>query len=278
MAWPRLRLPDHLLGWGVVHLLPLPGAPTRGPGLDAVIARACADARRMAEGGLDGVVVENLGDTPFCAGAVPPWTVAAMTAIATAVRAEIGDLPLAINVLRNDPQAAMAVATAVGGSAIRVNVLTGAAVTDQGVIQGAARELAMTRRLLDADPGGAQPVAVLADVHVKHAVPLGPSQLEDAARDTWARAGADALILSGSGTGRPTDPSDLDRVRAACPDAPLWVGSGTTPATVGTLRGRADGVIVGTWLHEGGDLTAPVDARRVATLRRALDGGSRREG
>jgi predicted TIM-barrel enzyme len=79
---------------------------------------------------------------------VDPWTVAAMTAIAGAVRAAAPELELGINVLRNDALAALAVAAAVGARFIRVNVHTGAMVTDQGLIEGRARETVLLRRRL----------------------------------------------------------------------------------------------------------------------------------
>ena len=45
---------------------------------------------------------------------------------------------LGINVLRNDAESALAIAAVVSASCIRVNVHTGARVTDQGVIEGEA--------------------------------------------------------------------------------------------------------------------------------------------
>ena len=52
---------------GVVHLLPLPGAPdyAAGGGVAAIYARALADARAYAVAGFDGLIVENHGDIPF---------------------------------------------------------------------------------------------------------------------------------------------------------------------------------------------------------------------
>ncbi len=58
---------------GVLHLLPLPGAPSPGPGLEAVEARALADLRALVDGGADGVILENFGDAPFAKDRVPPW-------------------------------------------------------------------------------------------------------------------------------------------------------------------------------------------------------------
>ncbi|TNE85786.1 MAG: BtpA/SgcQ family protein [Deltaproteobacteria bacterium] len=257
---PFSRTTDRPALIGMVHLLPLPGGPTASPGLAAVLARAAADARALAEGGADAIIVENLGDAPFTAGAVEPYTVAALTRAALVIREQAPDLPLGINVLRNDARSAMAIATATEASFVRVNVLTGVMVTDQGMITGEARELLLDRRRLESS------ARIAADVLVKHAVPLGSPKLEDVARDTWHRGGADALIVSGSGTGQPLDPERIARIRAVLPQAPVWAGSGVTPDRVPPV----DAAIVGTWLHEEANLTLPVDVRRVATMREAL--------
>ena len=59
---------------------------------------------------------------------------------------------MGINVLRNDAQAAMGIAAASGASFVRVNVLSGAMLTDQGLIEGQAAELLRLRRQLEALP------------------------------------------------------------------------------------------------------------------------------
>ena len=105
---------------------------------------------------------------------------------------------------------------------------------------------------------------------VKHAAPLGDLSLEIAARDTLERGLADALIVSGTGTGDTTKLDDVRRVRAACPDAAILVGSGVTADNVGEYLEFADGVIVGSSLKRGGKLTQAVDPRRVAALRAAM--------
>jgi membrane complex biogenesis BtpA family protein len=111
---------------------------------------------------------------------------------------------------------------------------------------------------------------ILADVHVKHAVPLGNWPLEGAARDTVERGLADALIVSGAGTGQSADLQDVERVRRACPKAKLFLGSGVTAENVRDYLGFADGVIVGSSLKRGGRLANPVDSKRVAALVRAM--------
>ncbi len=249
---------------GVIHLGPLPGAPRRSPGLDVVERRAVEDARALVAGGADAVIVENLGDAPFDGERVVPATVAAMTRVALAVRAAAPSLELGINVLRNDALSALGIAAAVGASFVRVNVHVGAMVTDQGLLQGRARETLLERNRLGAE------VRIVADVLVKHAVPLGSPVLEDVARDTARRGGAEVLVVSGTGTGQETDPEHVRRVREAVPGVPVWVGSGTTPERLVRFPGL-HGAIVGTWLHHDEDLEAPLDPERVRQVREALD-------
>lgn len=234
--------------------------------METVIRRAVADARAYADAGFRAVVVENFGDTPFFPGTVPAETVAAMARAGAAVREALGpEFPLGFNVLRNDAAAALALCAACGGSFIRVNVHTGAMLTDQGVIEGRAAETLRHRQAL----GLAGAVKILADVAVKHAAPLGDLPLARVAADTWERGRADALIATGTGTGRATPIERLRAVREAVPEAPLFAGSGVTEATVRETLAVASGVIVGSALKTGGRIDAPVDPDRAAALVRA---------
>ena len=243
---------------GVVHLLPLPAAPYGSPGLDAVLARALADAEAMVQGGLQTVIVENLGDAPFRATRTDPH-VAAMMAVITARVRDLG-LSVGVNVLRNDARAALGVAAATGAAFIRVNVLSGATWTDQGLIQSEAHDLLRYRRELGC------PVKIWADVNVKHGVPAGERDVALLTRDLAHRGGADGLIVTGSGTGAPTDLDEVRLVRAHAGGLPVWVGSGVTPQTLPAVRAACDGAIVGTWLHRDGRLDLPVDPDRVQAL------------
>lgn len=245
---------------GVVHLLPLPAGPRPSPGFALVHRRALEDAAALEAGGAQGVVVENLGDAPFPAGPVDPHVVAFVARVVADIRRLHPTLAVGVNLLRNDARGALGVAAAAGAQFIRVNVHAGAMLTDQGLIQGQAHQSLRYRQELGA------PVRIAADVLVKHAVPLGPVEVGVVAADTWRRAGADVLVVSGEGTGRPTDPARVAAVRAAVPEARIWLGSGVTPATAPYWRGAADGAIVGTFLHREGRLDQPVDRVRVAEL------------
>lgn len=248
---------------GVVHLRPLPGAPRFSGRLRDVLDCAVADTRAYERGGAHAIIIENFGDVPFTKGTVAPETIAAMAAAGCAVRAAV-KLPIGFNVLRNDARAALALCAACGGEFIRVNVHTGAMLTDQGLIEGDAYHTLRCREQVC--PGA----AILADVHVKHAVPLGAGSIEDSARDTVERGLADALIVSGAGTGQAADLADVERVRRACPRTRVLLGSGVTVENVKDYLRFADGVIVGSSLKRGGQLANPVDPRRVAALARAM--------
>jgi membrane complex biogenesis BtpA family protein len=248
---------------GVVHLKPLPGAPRWEGDLKALIDFAVADAKAYERGGAHAIFVENFGDVPFTKSSVGPETIAAMTAAGCAIRAAV-KLPIGFNVLRNDAQAALALCAACDGDFIRVNVHTGAMLTDQGLIEGDAYH---TVRYRDRIRPGAQ---IFADVHVKHAQPLGDWTIEDSAHDTVERGLADALIVSGVGTGQAADMADVERVRRACPHTKLLLGSGVNVANVKDYLRFADGVIVGSSLKKDGKLANPVDAKRVAALVKAM--------
>lgn len=253
---------------GMIHLPALPGAPAApddgAVAMDAAVERAVSDATRLEAGGVDGLMIENFGDAPFYPDDVPKHTVAATTRAATEVASAV-DLPVGINVLRNDAEAAVSVAAAVGAAFVRVNVHTGARVTDQGIVEGRAHETIRLRERLGVDVG------VLADTDVKHSAPLTPAGYSaESFADTAERGLADAVVASGSGTGHAVDDDALEAVVAERErhglDTPVFVGSGVRPDTIGEILDVADGVIVGTALKEGGETTAPVDPDRVAAL------------
>ena len=254
---------------GMVHLPALPGSPGFDGDRSAIRDRALTDATTLLEGGVDGLLVENFGDAPFYPDSVPTHVVADLTTIVADVTDAV-DVPVGVNVLRNDATAALSVAAAAGASFVRVNVHVGSAATDQGLLEGRAHETLRLRDRLDAD------VAVLADVHVKHATPLDGSDLERATRETVERGRADGVIVSGSGTGAETPLEDVSRVNGAVADlarsVPVFVGSGVTGDTAADLlEAGADGVIVGTALKDGGETTNPVSLERVRDLVAAVE-------
>ena len=245
---------------GMVHLPPLPGAPGF-QSREHVRSRAISDARALASGGVDGLLVENFGDAPFFPDEVPRHIVAELTAATKAV-ADGVDCPIGVNVLRNDAEAALSVAAAAGGRFVRVNCHVGAAVTDQGLLEGRAHETMRLRDRLNAD------VAILADVEVKHAEPLVDRPFAERFSEAVERGLADGIVVSGSATGAETP---VERLRTAGElgrehGVPVFAGSGVTAESVPDVLEAVDGAIVGTALKAGGEVGKPVDEDRVRRL------------
>jgi membrane complex biogenesis BtpA family protein len=252
---------------GVVHLLPLPTSPRWGGSLKAVIDRAEQEATALASGGVDGIIVENFFDAPFPKNCVDPAVVSAMSLVVQRLM-QLVTLPIGVNVLRNDAQSAMAIASCVQAQFIRVNVLTGVMATDQGLIEGQAHQLLRYRRELGSE------VKILADVLVKHARPLGSPNLTTAVQETIERGLADGVILSGWATGSPPSLEDLELASAAANGTPVFIGSGANWENIPQLIQAADGVIVSSSLKRRGQIEQPIDPIRVSqfveSMRRSL--------
>jgi membrane complex biogenesis BtpA family protein len=249
---------------GVVHLPALPGSPRSRSSMDAIVLQAVGDARAYEAGGADALIVENFGDAPFARGRVESETVAAMALCLAAVRAAC-TLPLGVNVLRNDARSALGLCLATGASFLRVNVLAGAAVTDQGIVEGDAYELLRARARL------APHVAILADAHVKHATQLSHESLHEACEELVGRSLADAVVVSGRATGKAPTPDEVAEAARGAAGAPVLLGSGVTLENASNLCRHARGAIVGSSLKRGGELAAPVDPARVRALRECFE-------
>lgn len=241
-----------------MHVPALPGTPRAALPVERIAEQAAADARAYADAGLQAVVVENMHDRPYLRGGVGPEIVAAMTLAVAAVRAAVR-VPVGVQVLAAADREAVAIAHATGASFVRVESFVFAHVGDEGLHQSNAAELLRYRRAIGADA-----VLVLADVKKKHSAHALTADVDVA--DVAHAAEfflADGVIVTGTATGRPTDPEEVRRVREAVA-LPVLVGSGIDAGNLASYA--ADGYVVGTSLKQGGDWTRPVDPARAAAL------------
>lgn len=252
---------------GVIHCLPLPGAPDYdGRSMAGIVAHAVAEGRRYVEGGADGLIVENHGDIPFAKpDQLGPETAACMAVITAAVAAAC-PVAVGVNVLANAAEIAFAVAKAAGARFIRVNQWANGYVANEGWLDGPAGIAMRLRARLRATD-----IRVFADVHVKHGAHAVTADrtLAELARDVEF-FGADAAIATGQRTG---DSAQLDEMRAIADGTalPLLVGSGVTPDNVGDMFGLARGVIVASWLKQDGVWWNEVDPDRMRRFMAAAD-------
>lgn len=240
---------------GMLHLPALPGSPGYQGNWKRVVSFALEDAKSLHEGGVDALMLENYWDLPFYPDEVPQETVAHMAMIARCVRSEY-QLPLGINVLRNDGVSALSIAQAVGADFIRINILTGARLTDQGIIEGKAHQLLRHRKRI-----GAEKVKIFADIAVKYSTPLTERTLKAEVEETLHRSGSDGLIVSGEATGKAVDLEVLQTVKELSKDTPVLVGSGVSLENIEVLFPWADGFIVGSSFKP--DLESPIEKAKV---------------
>lgn len=247
---------------GVIHLQALPGAPRyQDQPMRDIYAAAVADARTLSAGGIDGIIIENASDMPFRRPEnIGPETVAALTAACLEVRGAV-DTPIGITCVANGVVPALAVAKAVGARWVRANQWVNAYVANEGFLNGPAPEAMRYRSAI-----GATDVRIFADVHVKfgaHAITADRSIPEQATDAEWFDA--DVLIATGTRTGSPTEPREVQEVKSGT-TLPVIVGSGLNPDQVPSLFEVADGAIIGQWLKRDGVWWNPVDPARVERL------------
>jgi membrane complex biogenesis BtpA family protein len=238
-----------------IHLQSLPGSPGYEGSMKKIIESALEEATLFSKYGIDGLIIENFRDHPFYPDALPAETIAAMTAVSCEV-VKVFPGPVGINALRNDARAALAVATASGAHFIRVNIHIGAAVTDQGIIQGKAHETLRLRKILNNN------ILIFVDVAVKHASSLGNRNIVDETKDLTTRGMADAIIVTGSQTGGQADPEEIIKVRKNT-ELPVIIGSGITESNINDYFDLADGFIVGSFLKKNGKADNFVEEKRV---------------
>jgi uncharacterized protein len=249
---------------GVIHVGALPGTPGSRLGVDALARLAAREAAAYREGGVDGLMIENMHDVPYLRGSVGPEIVAAMAVVGRAVK-EASGLPTGVQILAGANVEAMSVAHAAGLDYIRAEAYTFAHVADEGIIESSAAELLRFRRRVGADG-----VRVWADVkkkHAAHAITADVSLGETAAAVEFMLG--DAVIVSGGVTGEPPRAADVREAKSRC-RIPVLLGSGVTPENVAEFFDDADGFIVGSYFKEGGIWSNTVERARVERLTKAV--------
>ena len=245
----------------MIHLLPLPGSSPYDPvgGMDAIVDGVRRDLAALQDGGVDAVMFGNEGDRPYRLQATPS-TLAAMAAVIGAVKAELR-VPFGVNYLW-DPLATVALAVATGASFAR-EIFTGAFASDMGVWSPRAAEALEMRAAL-----GRRDLKLMFNVNAEFATSLDPRPIAERARSAVFSSLADVILVSGGMTGQGVAQGDLEAVKRALPDTPVFANTGVTVHTVAATLGVADGCVIGTHLKVDGNTWKPVDPARV---RRFMD-------
>lgn len=241
---------------GTIQLLPLPGATDWNGRFEPVMSRAEQEATALASGGVDGIILENTYDTPHRLERIDTAAAIAMAMIARRV-SKFTPLPLGISVLRNDPVSAFAVAMNVSASFIRVPVLAGSVITENGLTEGRVQELAEYKQRLKP----LESPRIFADVSLNHLVPgrilsliSGPqrggdkgfnpadfliSHLKQVATTVEQYDMAHALVLNG----REVTPPILQALKASV-SIPIFVEDPGPPDALAAYYEISDGILL----------------------------------
>ena len=247
----RMREGEKILV-GMVHLLPLPGTLGYGGDIEAIYARALADAEALQRAGVDAMIVENTNDKPDAEMLEPEQL--AVLAAATRLVVEKVSVPVGVDAAFTDAVAGIAIANAANAAFIRCPVFVDhMQVTGLGRVYPRSKELVRYRRLI-----GAEHIGIWADVQVKHSHQMLDSvSLAESAEVAQAH-GAEVIIVTGASTGLETPLDTVARVKSAV-SCPVIVGSGFNAQNAAQQFSVADGAIVGTAMKQGRDTANPID-------------------
>ena len=235
---------------GMVHCLPLPTTAGFDGDYQKILDHAVQDAKTLEAAGVDAVIVENMGDTPFSA-LLNKTQVAALAAATMQVKNAV-NIPVGVDAAFNDCEANLAIAAITGASFIRVPVFVDTVVFTDGIINPCAKKCMEMRTAL-----GKEDIKILADVQVKHAHMLLPYiSIEQSAKEA-AENGADGIIVTGTQIGEETPIDLIQRVKKVV-KVPVYAGSGVKAGNIKEQLQIADGAIIGSSLKEGGILSNPI--------------------
>ncbi len=247
---------------GMVHCLPLPGTPGFCGDCSVIAKQAVQDAVTLEKAGVDAIIVENMGDTPFGIN-LDTEQVAALAAVSAVVRQNVS-LPIGIDAAMNDYKTAISIALAIGADFVRIPVFVDTVEFYGGIITPCARGAMLFRKQL-----GAEHIKVFADIQVKHThMMLTHVSIEDSAKAA-ADCGADAIIVTGTHIGEETPIELITRVKKVV-KVPVIAGSGVKTGNIKEQMAIADGAIVGSSLKEGGVISNPVSYELTKELMDAL--------
>jgi membrane complex biogenesis BtpA family protein len=235
---------------GMVHCLPLPGTPGFDGDYQKILDRAVEDALTLEKAGVDAVIVENMGDTPFSA-KMDIEQITALSAAATLVRQSV-KIPIGIDAAFNDCKASLAIAGITGSSFVRIPVFVDTVLFSDGIISPCARECMFYRKQL-----GLEQVKVIADIQVKHSHMLLPQITIEQSAKSAEECGADGVIVTGSVIGEKTPIEMIEKVKSVI-SIPVFAGSGVNKGNIKTQLKVADGAIIGSSLKKDGILTNPI--------------------
>ncbi len=218
------------------------------------------NAEAFVSGGIRAIKIQ---DETREEGGASPRTVARMSALGRVFRQAYPDVVLGIIVQAHDAISPLSIADASGADFVRLKVFVGTSVNAEGMRNALSVQATSYREAIDRSD-----IAILADVHDRTSIALSP--VDDAAAADWAqKAGADAIVLTGSSFGDSCH--RVKQARDAGVACPILIGGGITEANISEGLSLADGVVVSTALMRGDAAAEDLLRWDAQAIRRLMD-------
>lgn len=244
---------------GMVHLAPLPGSADFQGDMETVYNHALADAKSLADNGIEALMVENFSDGPY-AKTLSLEQATALAAVTAVVKKETG-LPVGIDAAFCDYKAALSGAKAAMADFVRLAVFVDTVECFAGILEPCCSEAVPYRKHI-----GGENIKIFADVQVKHTHMLVKDVDITESAQVAQSCGADAIIVTGLATGAETPIDTVKRVKAAV-SCPVIIGSGLNASNAKEQLSIADGAIVGSSLKTNGRIDGAKVRELVASLK-----------
>ncbi|MCB2173056.1 hypothetical protein KQH65_09995 [archaeon] len=206
---------------------------------DDPVKRALEEIAVYEEEGVDGVIIENYHGT-----------VEDVTQTLKETSTMKPNIVIGVNVLPNEFKQAFGLAYKYGAEFIQLDYVAGRYTRGELDFQAYSR-------VKEKYPN----IIVLGGVWPKYYTPLEGSDLE---RDLWeAKSRAEAVVVTGAGTGVETPLGKVKQFRELIGGHPLVVGAGLTADNAYERLCISDGAIVGSFFKEGGDTRNPIDREKI---------------
>ena len=225
---------------GMIHLLALPGSPNFNNSITNIFQNALEEAEILVNVGVDALIVENFNDHPYLIDAVDIPSIIVMSNIVSTLVNKF-KIPIGVNVLYNAWKTELLIAYYCSANFIRSEVFVDTVISPSGIIFPCAPELVRLQKSI-----GGQRIEIWADIQTKTTETIIPKDIQQSAIEA-EKAGASALIVTGSNTGVATPIEKIGLVKKAV-NIPVIAGSGVNKENIINVLKFADGVIVGSSL------------------------------
>lgn len=245
---------------GMIHVPALPGTPKNVLSPNAIISACISEAIKLTEGGIDGILIENMHDVPYLKRKVGPEIVGLLSVIANEVK-KVSSMPCGIQVLAGANKDALAVAHSGGIDFIRSEGFVFGHLADEGFMDADAGELLRFRKSI-----GAEDILIFTDIkkkHSSHTITADISLIETAQATEYFLS--DGLIITGKLTGSAADPKELEDLKKEV-SIPVLIGSGISETNLETYFQHGDGFIVGSSIKYDGNWENDIDPERLRKL------------